>query len=1213
MKKLLFFISALAGLFLATSCEREEMAPASANAVVSYSIEVPTVTTRALGDNVSNINDLVYAVYSTEATSLDEAKTANDLQPLYQKNFAEDDSKFSVVDGVNRATVDIELINNKNYVVLFWAQNHDKWISGNSFDLRNVGYPAEMSANNNDYAAFSGADFISSDNLSVKKNLPLERAVAQINIGTKGADNFNVGLVSSSVIVKNAGEKFNVLTKTAQGVKDVEFKTANTISAEELSVNSINYLYAAMNYVFANGNVEVDYTINYNLTNSNGEQINGSVNNSVPDVPVAQNYRTNIVGKLLTSTADYTIELEGFSTNSNSGNIEVVAEGIVKNQNDDYEISSENGMVYAMNNLFAQGGNFYVVKSLNMTGYEVEAPVIPNGTTFNFFVEIPIVTRAAEQITIEGLKYLIGKVESGATVSISGVTMPDNTTGAVIKEVVDGATVYMSECTVNGSNVITELVETGSENAVDVTNIKSFESLKKAINSDFNIINISADITANEVIEISKSITINGSNEYSINTSANRIFRIATSEVEVTFNDLNMVSTAVRIYPSDVIGVSIDPQLSDVKLTLNNCTIDFTDITANDWTYAVNVSGNGTGHKVNIIGGTYEGANVVNVHGASNVITVKNATLNCIYPYNEQYMGACIWVKEKENSSVYAEGNTYNGNYAVAYNLGTGTALEEKNNTDNTRGIEIYGNNFTIVNVNGLKWIAEQVNEKDNYFAGKTIILGTDIDLNNQEWTPIGSAAKDHGFMGNFDGNGKTIKNLKIKSITPDADNYVYAALFGVTEGTETERNYIKNLIIENVDILTEGHIVSAAVAYPYYTTIENITVKGDINITGGNYTSGVLAYTRRCVDAKDLSIAGNAGSYITGNQAVGGVISDIQMNGGLKAKYSNFKAEGLTITATKNVGGISGIIAGQTLNGATVKDVNIVSDDVRKGIVAGALGEKSTITNIVVNNVKGATDVVGAAYSTPQDYEIIENNGEYTAELKYSVSEDGNTYTISSAAGLIWFADQVNVQKNAFNGKTVKLAANIDLANILWTPIGQTGATTFNGVFDGLNYTIYNLNINSESQTGAHYSSGLFGWVESHTAGHGHLKNIRIEGATVNGHHNCGALVGYITQETALVENCHVTDATIVCTKANNDADGDKAGALIGNATVATPVKDCTASNSTVSAGRDAGQVIGAGKAANVTGCSATNVTVSANGTSTGANIKNEVIGRNL
>ena len=261
------------------------------------------------------------------------------------------------------------------------------------------------------------------------------------------------------------------------------------------------------------------------------------------------------------------------------------------------------------------------------------------------------------------------------------------------------------------------------------------------------------------------------------------------------------------------------------------------------------------------------------------------------------------------------------------------------------------------------------------------------------------------------------------------------------------------------------------------------------------------------------------------------------------------------------------------------------------------------------------------------------------TARLKLDIYNNGNTFEITgtavspirygfgntiyfaengspmlhNAASLKWFANEVNERKNSFDGKTVKLVADIDLNNEVWTPIGQTGATTFNGVFDGQNYTISNLNVNSEDETGAHYSSGLFGWVESHTADHGHIKNVKISGATVIGHHNCGALVGYITQETALVENCHVTGATITCTKANNDADGDKAGALIGNATVATPVKNCTAANSTVSAGRDAGQVIGAGKEVNVTGCSATDVTVEANGTGTGANVRNEVIGRLL
>lgn len=264
--------------------------------------------------------------------------------------------------------------------------------------------------------------------------------------------------------------------------------------------------------------------------------------------------------------------------------------------------------------------------------------------------------------------------------------------------------------------------------------------------------------------------------------------------------------------------------------------------------------------------------------------------------------------------------------------------------------------------------LAKEVNE-DNFFSGITIKLIDDIDLNNHEWTPIGAFTAEHGFMGNFDGNGYVIKNLKISNITPDADGYVYAGLFGVTEGTDANNeNYIKNLTIENVDIDLDGHIVAAAIAYPHYTTLENIKVKGNVTIKGGHYTSGVLAYTRRCVNAKDITIEGNEGSSIQGLSTVGGVISDIQMNGGLTANYSNFAASGLTIKGNTCVGGISGIIGNQKLDGATVKSVTIVGGDARTGIVAGAYGatfDINNITNVIYEYVIGATNIVGAPYKT--------------------------------------------------------------------------------------------------------------------------------------------------------------------------------------------------------------------------------------------------------
>ena len=221
---------------------------------------------------------------------------------------------------------------------------------------------------------------------------------------------------------------------------------------------------------------------------------------------------------------------------------------------------------------------------------------------------------------------------------------------------------------------------------------------------------------------------------------------------------------------------------------------------------------------------------------------------------------------------------------------------------------------------------------------------------------------------------------------------------------------------------------------------------------------------------------------------------------------------------------------------------------------------------------------------------------------------EDG-VYLLYDAAGMNWFANQVNVSKNAFSGKTVKLAADIDLANVAWTPVGQTGATQFLGTFDGQNHMITNLAIDATAQTGANYSSGLFGWLNAAV-----VKNVKIDGATVKGNHNVGVIAGYLDTSGCTVENCHISKAVVECHVANDDANGDKCGVLVGHAgNAGVAVKNCTATDSAVSAGRDAGQIVGAAKAENVTGCSATNVTVTANGEGTGANIRNEVIGRLL
>lgn len=340
-------------------------------------------------------------------------------------------------------------------------------------------------------------------------------------------------------------------------------------------------------------------------------------------------------------------------------------------------------------------------------------------------------------------------------------------------------------------------------------------------------ITLLADIAATEVILLDKNLTING-NGHKVTSSATRVFRVTTADTEVTLNDVNMVSTAVRVGTNDIRGISID-NVNNVKLTLNNCSVDFTDASANDWAYAVNVTG-GSGHTLTVNGGTYEGANVINVRGANHTVTVQNATLNCTYPQNSLYEGACVWVQQENGSSLTATGNTFNGSNAVALNIGTGTSLTESGNTDNT---VIWG----VAKIGNQKY-ASLADALAAAKSGDTIKLLADIS--SSEIITINKAIT-------LDGNGKKLTSTAGRAINE------------VSTGTVT----IKNLTIigkgdcqRAINIIDETGI----------TNIENVTASGTekmlytIYIWNGNGATGTE------VNIKDSTLTGWAALRVSVN-----------------------------------------------------------------------------------------------------------------------------------------------------------------------------------------------------------------------------------------------------------------------------------------------------------------------------------------------------------
>ena len=321
MKKLLYCAAALATLLIAGSCQRENLEPAQESAAVTFTVEAPAaLQTRAIADGL-NVNELIYEVWLTETLG----DLTQNAQKLYQAK-----TDMAVENGVNKATLTLDLVNDQKFTVLFWAQVKEA-AAYTTDKLTEVTYAKnEYNSNDESLAAFYAVAYVN-DSRHVEKDgttaadskVSLRRPFAQLNLGTLNTSTaYTVTMVSSAVKVTSANTVFNVATSVASVPAELTFKNA-AVPADPatLSVNGTAYQYAAMNYLFAGDNAIVEYDI---VTKLNGG-MDGTVNNIVDAVPLKENYRTNIIGNLLTSKTDYEIVIDA------EFNIpdELVGEGVV--------------------------------------------------------------------------------------------------------------------------------------------------------------------------------------------------------------------------------------------------------------------------------------------------------------------------------------------------------------------------------------------------------------------------------------------------------------------------------------------------------------------------------------------------------------------------------------------------------------------------------------------------------------------------------------------------------------------------------------------------------------------------------------------------------------------------------------------------------------------------------------------------------------------
>ena len=304
MKRFMLFVSALAAMVLAGSCQQELDPVTDGDTTVTFTVSAGDIATRAIADG-TNIDALHWEIYKT-------AEIATAAQPLGEKTIIDTDKN-------KEFNVELKLLADQDYTIIFWAE-----VNGaghyNTADLRNVqinDYANEMANDESRAAFFKVYPFSTENGVAINETIELTRPFAQINLGSttyetsfNNVNGGNVKVETTEMTVTNIATSFNTLTGKGEGEQEVTFAAAVTPNAPKdatdklLLVNDLYYYWLGMNYLIVCGdsdNVEVDVTLVTNF---------GDVNHTVTNVPVKENYRTNLLGDFLTTGATFNVVID---------------------------------------------------------------------------------------------------------------------------------------------------------------------------------------------------------------------------------------------------------------------------------------------------------------------------------------------------------------------------------------------------------------------------------------------------------------------------------------------------------------------------------------------------------------------------------------------------------------------------------------------------------------------------------------------------------------------------------------------------------------------------------------------------------------------------------------------------------------------------------------------------------------------------------------
>ena len=176
------------------------------------------------------------------------------------------------------------------------------------------------------------------------------------------------------------------------------------------------------------------------------------------------------------------------------------------------------------------------------------------------------------------------------------------------------------------------------------------------------------------------------------------------------------------------------------------------------------------------------------------------------------------------------------------------------------------------------------------------------------------------------------------------------------------------------------------------------------------------------------------------------------------------------------------------------------------------------------------------------------------TVKAPAEPAQKDGVYQIGNADELVWFVKKVNGGENAISAV---LAKDIDLADVVWAPIGN-GSVAFAGSFDGAGHAVSNLTVDyTTAASGERLYLGLFGQVEGRPEKHAVIQNLTVTGS-VNAASEFSVYSGYVA---GVVGSARYAELSKVISRVNVTAD-EKVGNAASVGGLAGAMIDTTVTN---------------------------------------------------